>query len=569
MNNQMTPKALNELGDKYFHGQGTPVNIELAYTYYKQAADAGNPVGLYNVGKYFQEKKDYKGALDYYQRSLSSGYSRAYLTLATMAIQGLGMRKSKKKAFKYTFEGASLGDTDAYVQLAKYYHQAIGCKRDDKKVWEYYQKAADLGNPEGMYNLALLMLETPKGKKDPQAALGWLDKAGEAGYREAIIKARELYQKPHPAFKKRSVMSLSELAFHYEELLAGCNDEQALIAVSLAYFEGTNITKRSPEKALRYFKKLVEIDHPVGHYGYGSCLIEGLGIEKDCKLGLKHLETSASRGNEAAMGKLGDAYRLGQGVPPDPETAKKWYYEAAKHNNHDALLNLGLLHYRGEIMNPSAELAYQYVENAVKKGSTQAYYWLGVFFEKGIGCPKDLGEAQKAFQKAIALKIVSAAYKYGCLLYEEALLTKSKRKADILFQKAKEQLINYVKSVQPNVANAGFASFYLASIYQNGYGVEPSQRTMRYWLELSAGFGFPKAMVEMYRLLKPSEFNLALKYLKRAVEVEKDPEAIYEMGLLYLEGYASIEKNTHQANKYFELAAKLSYKPALDRLMMR
>jgi TPR repeat protein len=51
MNNQMTPKALNELGDKYFYGQNTSANIELAYTYYKQAADQGNPVGLYNVGR--------------------------------------------------------------------------------------------------------------------------------------------------------------------------------------------------------------------------------------------------------------------------------------------------------------------------------------------------------------------------------------------------------------------------------------------------------------------------------------------------------------------------------------
>ena len=92
----MTPKALNVLGDKYFYGQNTSANIELAYTYYKQAADQGNPVGLYNVGKYFQEKKDYKSAVDFYQKALASGYAKAYLTLADMAMNGLGMQEQEE-----------------------------------------------------------------------------------------------------------------------------------------------------------------------------------------------------------------------------------------------------------------------------------------------------------------------------------------------------------------------------------------------------------------------------------------------------------------------------------------
>ena len=47
----MTPKELNEIGDQYFYGQGIDKNIEVAFTYYKRAADQNNPVGLANVGK--------------------------------------------------------------------------------------------------------------------------------------------------------------------------------------------------------------------------------------------------------------------------------------------------------------------------------------------------------------------------------------------------------------------------------------------------------------------------------------------------------------------------------------
>ena len=363
-------------------------------------------------------------------------------------------------------------------------------------------------------------------------------------------------------------MSLAELAFHYEEMLASSGDEPALVKVSQVYFEGTPVTKRNAEKAVKYFKMLVQIDNSIGHYGYGSCLVNGFGIATDYQKGLKHLEIAANRGNELAMGRLGDLYRLGQGVKADPETAKKWYYDAAKHNNHDALLNLALLHYRGEIMNPSAELAYQYLDNALKKGSSQAYYWMGVFLEKGIGCPKNLIEAQKAFQKAISLNIPGASYKYGCLLYEQGLASKNRRKARNLFIQAKDHLITYVTQPQPNQVNAGYACYCLATIFKAGQGTEPSQRTMRYWLEVSASFGYPKAFVDLYRALKPTEFNLALKYLKRGVEIGKNAEAIYELGLLYQSGFLSIEKDSNLATKYFEQAAKLNYKPALDRLMM-
>mgnify|MGYP000925144127 FL=1 len=568
MNKNLSPKALNELGDKYFHGLETPRNIELAFTYYKQAADAANPVGLFNVGRYFLEKKDYRSAIEYFQKALASGYTKAYLTLADMAMRGLGMRKSKKKAFRYTMDGANQGDTDAYNQLARYYEQAIGCKRDDKKTWEYYQKSADRENAEGMYRLGLLHLESSKGKKDPKQALVWLDKAAQAGHREAIRKARELYQKPHPAFRKRSQAALRELAFHYEELLAGTGDEAALVAVAEAYHEGTDIIRKNPEKAVRYFLMLVGLDNTVGHYGYGSCLAQGLGIATNYPEALKHLEIAANRGSEAAMSRLGEVYRLGLGVKADPETAKKWYYEAAKHNNKDALLNLALLHYRGEIMSASNELAYQYVESAVKKNNHLAHYWHGIFLEKGIGCEKDVALALKAFQRALHHNVIGGAYKYGSLLYEQALANKKKHQANKQFVEAREQLIAYAIHPQANQANAAFASFHLANIFKNGQGTPPSPRPMRYWLEVAAEYGYPKAMVELFRILKAREFNQALRYLHRAAEELNDPEALYELGLLHQEGFLSVVKNPAIAKKYFEQAAKLRYKPALDRLMM-
>ncbi|MCK7484865.1 MAG: hypothetical protein MZU97_04455 [Bacillus subtilis] len=62
MAEQLSPKQLNDLGDAYFNGTGKVQNKELAYTYYKQAAEMDNPLGHVNIGKYFIDKGDYKKA---------------------------------------------------------------------------------------------------------------------------------------------------------------------------------------------------------------------------------------------------------------------------------------------------------------------------------------------------------------------------------------------------------------------------------------------------------------------------------------------------------------------------
>jgi len=568
MSDNQSPKALNDLGDKYFYGQETTRNIELAFTYYKQAADQGNPVGLYNVGKYFFAKDEFKKAVEYLQKALLSGYSKAYLMLANMSLEGKGMHKSKKKAFKYTMDGANLGDTDAYNQLARYYQKGIGCSKDEKLTRKYYQLSADKNNREGMYQLGLIELDSPKGKKNPEAALHWFDKASEMGSQEAIQTVISLYTAPHPYFKKRSQAFLKEMIFFYTELLARNGDVPALEKVASDYLEGTDVTKKNPEKASDYFRMLLALDNTIGYYGSGICHLLGCGAAKDGKVAIERLKIAAERGYEKAMTKLGDIYRNGILTDPDPEEAKKWYYEAAKQNAPEALVNLGLLHYRADIANSSPELAFQYIESAVKKGNPQAYYWMGIFREKGVGCDVDLIQAEKFYQKAISEGIIAATYKYGVLLFETAKKQKQKRKASQQYLQARDQFIQYVGYPQKATANAAFSCYFLGQQYQNGLGVTKSERRARFWFETGAESGYSKAMIEMYRILRDKEIQPAINWLKKADEESEDSEAMYELGLLYLNEEYGIDKDLNKAKYYLERSARLNYKPALDRLMM-
>ncbi|MBU1144396.1 MAG: SEL1-like repeat protein [Firmicutes bacterium] len=566
---KVNPKSLNDLGDKYFNGINNEKNIEVAYTYYKQAADVGNPLGLYNVGKYFIEKKEYKLAIEYLQKAMACGYTKANLKLASMAVLGEGFHKNKKKAFKFVLDAAKQNDTFAYNQVASYYLLGIGCKKDTKKAWEYYQKSADLNNIEGMYQLGLLYLESTKNKSNPETALHWLDKAAVSGLKNAMIELKKIYSLPHPYFLKKSKGFLQEMIFYYDELLAKTGELESLKSVSISYYEGTQATKQNFEKSIIYFKKLMDLDEVLGYYGMGVSLLYGQGILQNSLQAKNYLEISAGRGYQKAMTRLGDLYRMGINIDIDFELAKTWYFEAAKQNDPDALMNLGLLHYRKQINNSSFELAFQYMENASKKGYFQAYYWMGIFYDKGIGCDSNFSLAEKAFQRAIQLGSLGALYKYAVLLFEKAeSKTLKPKKQQIAYSTANEMFLKYVLDPQHSQSNSAYSMVYLAEMYENGKGVMESKRISRYWFELAAESGLSRAMVKMYQILQDTEYFSAYDWLQKAVKNEDDGEAFYEMGLLYYDLNSYIAKDLKKARAYFESAAKLKWKPAFEKLMM-
>ncbi|MCK5731508.1 MAG: sel1 repeat family protein, partial [Tenericutes bacterium] len=215
-----TPKELNDLGDHYFYGIDVPKNLEMSFTYYKQAADHNNPVGYFNVAKYFIEKEQYKQANEYLIKSKSLGYTKANIQLSNMYLNGLGFRKNKKKAFKNLEEAVNSHEVHAMHQLGIFYLQGIGCKRNEQNAQKYFELSSENQVSLGMYHLGCLHLDAKQIKKDYQNGFFWLDKAAVNNCILAINRLRELYQNSHPYLKKKSQLYLQEMAFYYDELLA-------------------------------------------------------------------------------------------------------------------------------------------------------------------------------------------------------------------------------------------------------------------------------------------------------------------------------------------------------------
>ena len=96
-------------------------------------------------------------------------------------------------------------------------------------------------------------------------------------------------------------------------------------------------------------------------------------------------EAAAAQGDAEALYNLGQAYRLGYGVPPDLIKAEEFFGKAAAQGHEQAADNYGVLLYqRGD-----SSGALPYLIAATARGDASAQYMLGVANFEGDGVPED------------------------------------------------------------------------------------------------------------------------------------------------------------------------------------
>ncbi len=93
----------------------------------------------------------------------------------------------------------------------------------------------------------------------------------------------------------------------------------------------------------------------------------------------------AEAGDPDAMFNLGQAYRLGRGVPRDEERAEALYYRAAQAGHMQAADTYGLMLFQ----DGRREEALPYVEDAARRGDPRSQYLLGIAHFNGDLVPQD------------------------------------------------------------------------------------------------------------------------------------------------------------------------------------
>lgn len=124
----------------------------------------------------------------------------------------------------------------------------------------------------------------------------------------------------------------------------------------------------------------------------------------DYKTAVDRWRSAAINGNPDAQFNLGQAYKMGRGVPADLKQAEGWYRRAALQGHEEAEANYGLALFengkRGE--------AVEWLERGVARGNPRTQYVLGVMLFNGDAVSKDWVRAYALMVRASSTGLEAA-----------------------------------------------------------------------------------------------------------------------------------------------------------------
>jgi uncharacterized RDD family membrane protein YckC len=141
-----TPKA-NESSDKK-----PTVDLEEKRKL-EVAANQGDPVAQYQLGKMYFKEKNYEEAAGWMRLSVDQGYAIAQDHLANLYFSGLGVPEDPKEAVRLYRLAAKHGVAGANYSLGWAYKEGKGVPQDTKASLRYYGLAADQGDVTAMFEL--------------------------------------------------------------------------------------------------------------------------------------------------------------------------------------------------------------------------------------------------------------------------------------------------------------------------------------------------------------------------------------------------------------------------------
>lgn len=163
----------------------------------------------------------------------------------------------------------------------------------------------------------------------------------------------------------------------------------------------------------------------------------------DAKAAVAIWKPLADKGDPDAAFNLGQAYRLGKGVPLDLAQAQGWLERAARKNHVDAQTTLGLLLFQ----NGNRFAAMRWLRPAATAGEARAMLIYGTALYNGDGVPEDEIAGYAFISRAAAQGLGPAA---AALADLDQTMPLEKRKQGL----ARAQAMMAVKSKSPEPAKA-------------------------------------------------------------------------------------------------------------------
>ncbi len=295
--------------------------------------------------------------------SADKGCVAAMLNLGYLFEGGKYVRRNYNEAFQWFTRASDAGNAEAELQLGGCYHYGLGTTPNFSLAAKYYRLSADQNNFVAMKSLGFLLMNGYGVDKNETEAKSWLMRAAkEGGNRRAMYDLGVIYSLQYP-------------------------DTNAVL------------------ECFKWMKQSAELGDPLAAQDLANFYYRGWGgIETNSASSRYWRIKAATLGATDSQFFLGQAYRLGDGVPKDPQDSLLWYAKAAAKNHPEALYDLALHYLEDKTNQASLKLANELMFRAARMGHREAQWQCALScFRKGdcdSGCEWLNRAAENGWPKA-------------------------------------------------------------------------------------------------------------------------------------------------------------------------
>jgi TPR repeat protein len=434
--------------------------------------------------------------------------------------------------------------------------------------------AAEAGSIPSSHRLALLLEAGETVPADPWRAMTLHLFAAGRGYLPSMVRAGDLL--------RRLVGDQAGAAVWYRRAVAQ-GDAKAMARLGAMTLDGAGVAKNTDE-GLRLLRRGADSGLPEAATALGRALL-ALGEAGDPRGGKPQeaaaLFLAASQSGDAeAMGRLGDLYATGRGVPRDLAQAVSWRRKAAEAGYAPAAHALGLMYLSGQGVTAYPLEAARLFERAAKTGHVPAMLQLADMYFEGLGVFRDRKRAMELYDAAGSTDAKAAAV--VCRLFAAGDDARRDPQRAARFCRAAADAgdaasatllgLGMLRGRIPGDTAAGTAllskaawagdaeaMYAMALLHLAGQGVASNPTEAFRWCNQAAAAGLPEAKGLLAALSEeelPSAANLAkaMEFYREAAQAG-DTEAGFALGSLLSKGLAG-PPDFAEARQWYEKAAQ-------------
>ncbi|KAK3945292.1 hypothetical protein QBC46DRAFT_115159 [Diplogelasinospora grovesii] len=322
-------------------------------------------------------------------------YSFAVFLIATAQEQGLTFEEDNKR----TKSPKPSRDTDSPLS-----ESATSSPQDlVREARAILQKLSNNGYPFAQYYLADGYASGlfSKGKEDYNSAFPLFVLAAKHGHAESAYRTALCYEFGWGCRKDPAK------AVQFLRTAASKRHPGAMTRLGKACLSGDLGEKRYREgiKWLKLATEAADAMYNAAPYHLGCLYETGYGddIFQDESYAAELFTQAADLGHPDANYRMGDAYEHGKlNCPRDPALSVHFYTGAAERGHAAAMMGLCAWYMVGAepILEKDEEEAYEWARQSAELGYVKAEYAVGYFTEMGIGCRRDILEANVWYVKA-------------------------------------------------------------------------------------------------------------------------------------------------------------------------